>query len=152
MSEERGVKRREKQPKGENIMDKYMDTMINSFAMGMRGLGLGMCCGLYTLVGIHTYAFFKILIKLIIKRVGVKFGMVWIAIALSLLYNTCYNHFLAMITKPGSPWDLKRTEKLRNECKKRKNRKEIEDEDDDKFEGLTSNVKKVVRYRSKTVD
>ncbi len=38
---------------------------------------------------------------------GVGFGLVWIAIGLSLLYNIIYNHFFASVIKAGSPLDLK---------------------------------------------
>jgi hypothetical protein len=41
------------------------------------------------------------------KRVGVIFGLIWVAIGASLFYNIVYNHFFAMVVKPGGPKDLK---------------------------------------------
>jgi hypothetical protein len=79
----------------------------------MKTLGFCMCGGLYGLVGIHTYAFFKIIAHLIMKRIGTAFGLVWIAIGLSLVYNICYNHFLAMMIRPGNVDDLKMIETMR---------------------------------------
>jgi hypothetical protein len=40
------------------------------------------------------------------KRLGVTFGLIWIGIGLSLLYNIIFNHFMAMIIKPGGPKEL----------------------------------------------
>jgi hypothetical protein len=90
-----------------------------------------MCAGLYTLIGAHAYAFFTIIARLILKRVGSAFGLVWIAIGISLVYNICYNHFLAMTVKPGNVNDLIMIEGLRKKIKKRANRKEVDLKDQD---------------------
>ena len=79
----------------------------------MRVLGLGMCTALYALIGLHFYAYITIITKMLPQRLGHEFALVWIAIGLVLVYNIVYNHFFAMMVKPGSPYDLKRDEKLR---------------------------------------
>ena len=128
-------------------------------------LGFVLAMGLYVLVGVHTYAFFEVIAVVLKRRVGTPFGLVWCAIGLCLLYNIVFNHFLAMTVKPGSPVDLLKIEKLRKENKKRENRKaalvRIEGEDtsnddsstaeDDRFEGLQKDVKRLMKYRSKTM-
>jgi hypothetical protein len=72
----------------------------------MRLLGIGMVAGLYAVLTIHAYASFKVLTKLIPHRLGTEFGLVWVSIGVVLLYNIIYNHFFAMMIKPGSPSDL----------------------------------------------
>jgi len=79
------------------------------------------------------------------------------------VYNIVYNHLLAMLVKPGSPKDLKMIEQLRLKYKNRTHRKNVSKTldamdlaeekrvRDDRFEGLSSEVKKLLRYRSKTV-
>jgi hypothetical protein len=58
-----------------------------------------------------------------------------------------------MTIKPGNVNDLKMIEEMRKKIKKRANRKKVDiNEQEDYFEGLSSDVKKVVRYRSKTVE
>jgi len=131
----------------------------------MRLLGLGLSMGLYALLSLHVYAYFEVIAVVLKRRVGTPFGLVWVAIGLSLLYNIIFNHFLAMTLKPGSPKDLIKVEKLRKETKHRENRKAVkviiegeetttDDSDkveDDRFEGLQKDVKRLIKYRTKTV-
>jgi hypothetical protein len=131
----------------------------------MRLLGLGLSMGLYALLSLHVYAYFEVIAVVLKRRVGTPFGLVWVAIGLSLLYNIIFNHFLAMTVKPGSPKDLIKVEKLRKETKHRENRKAVkviiegeetttDDSDkveDDRFEGLQKDVKRLIKYRTKTV-
>jgi len=121
--------------------------------------------GLYALLSLHVYAYFEVIAVVLKRRVGTPFGLVWVAIGLSLLYNIIFNHFLAMTLKPGSPKDLIKVEKLRKEAKHRENRKAVkviiegeetttDDSDkveDDRFEGLQKDVKRLIKYRTKTV-
>jgi hypothetical protein len=65
------------------------------------------------------------------------------------VFNICYNHFLATIVKPGSPTDLKKVEILREQYKRRQNRKLIR-LDDDRFDSVSTDVKRLLRYRHKT--
>jgi len=97
------------------------------------------------------------------KRLGVFFGLVWISIGLSLLYNIVFNHFFAMIIKPGSPKDLEANEKLRLQVKNTESRKAAkvamnsdgstnkDIQEDDRFEGLQKDVKRLMKYRTKTI-
>lgn len=83
-------------------------------------------------------------------------GMLWISVGLIILYNILFNHFWAMVIKPGSPKDQKIVQKLRQEQKNRAYRKALEDlsqiDEDERFEGLSPEVKKLLRYRSKTIE
>ena len=65
-----------------------------------------LCIATYVLIATNVYAYFKVIIFLLKKRLGVTFGLIWIGIGLSLLYNIIFNHFMAMIIKPGGPKEL----------------------------------------------
>lgn len=135
------------------------------FKYGMRLLGVVLSIGFYAIVALHAYAYFEIIAGLLKKRLGLRFGLVWIAIGFCLLYNVIFNHFFAMVVKPGGPADLLRIEKLRQENKQREHRKAVrvvvEDDDDanvgkqeaedDRFDGLQKDVKQMIKYRSKTM-
>jgi hypothetical protein len=54
----------------------------------------------------HTYVFLTIICKVLRKRLGVTFGMVWTTIGVVITFNVVFNHLMAMIIKPGSPKDL----------------------------------------------
>ena len=77
--------------------------------------GLMMALGLYALIGLHFYAFIKVVCPLIPLRTGEELGMTWLAVGLVILYNILFNHFWAMMIKPGSPSDLRMIEKMRHE-------------------------------------
>ena len=148
------------------VIDMFGGFLDKSFSVGMRFLGAALALGLYVLVFVHAYAFFEVIAIVLKKRVGTPFGLVWCGIGLCLLYNILFNHFLAMMVKPGSPQDLLKIEKLRKEKKSgRSHRKnanvKIEGEEDptnnteivedDRFEGLQKDVKRLIRYRTKTM-
>ena len=78
-------------------------------------LGLALATGLYGLCMLHLYAFIVVICPLMKRRLGELFGVIWIAVGLIILYNILFNHFWAMIIKPGSPKDLKMVEKMRAE-------------------------------------
>jgi hypothetical protein len=63
--------------------------------------------GFYGLLGLHVYGYFEVVMFVIKRRLGTTFGLLWIAIGLSLLYNIIFNHFFACFIKAGSPLDLK---------------------------------------------
>jgi hypothetical protein len=83
------------------------------FTTAMRILGIVLSVGLYALLTLHVYAYFHVIAKVLKKRLGIPFGLLWIAIGLSLVYNIAFNHFFAMVVKPGSPSDLAKNEKQR---------------------------------------
>ena len=87
------------------------------------------------------------------RRFGTELGLIWITVGLVLVYNIVYNHFFAMIIKPGSPSDLRKTEAMRQQQKNRAHRKSVEAslDDDTKFDGISADVKKLLRYRQKTL-
>ena len=89
----------------------------------MSILGILLCISTYILLSLHVYAYFTVIALVLKKRLGVFFGLVWVAIGLSLIYNIIFNHFWAMFLKPGSPKDLVNIEILRTEIKNRESRK-----------------------------
>ena len=79
----------------------------------MRVLGPVLVCGLYSIVALHVYAYFTVITPLLKNRVGTFIGLIWIVVGLSLVYNIVFNHFLAVIIKPGGPDDTVKIEKMR---------------------------------------
>ena len=75
--------------------------------MSVRMMGPMFVIGFYLLLGLHVYSYFTVVLTVLRKRLGVPFGMVWIAIGLVIVYNIAYNHFFATVIKPGGPADLK---------------------------------------------
>ena len=86
-------------------------------------ISFGLVLGLYAIIALHFYAFVYVITPLMKSRLGTAMGMLWISVGLIILYNILFNHFWAMVIKPGSPKDQKKTEKLRHEQKNRANRK-----------------------------
>ena len=129
----------------------------------MRVLGFICTVATYVILGTHVYAFFKVIAVVIKKRLGVLFGLVWVSIGFTLVYNIVFNHFLAMIIKPSGPRDLQNNEKLRMMIKQTESRKaakvSLDDslgaadkaQEDDRFEGLQKDVKRLMKYRTKTM-
>ena len=118
----------------------------------MRILGWILAVGLYILLGMHVYAYFMVICPLLKQRLGVTFGMTWAAIGLILLYNIVFNHFLAMVLKPSNPQDLQKVEEMRLKAKNRQHRRETKDDGkDDRFEGLHKDVKRLMKYKTKTI-
>jgi hypothetical protein len=97
--------------------------MSACYSILMSGLGIILCFSTYILLSLHIYAYFTVIALVLKKRLGVFFGLVWVAIGLSLVYNIIFNHFCAMFLKPGSPKDLVNIEILRKEIKNRESRK-----------------------------
>lgn len=133
------------------------------FGLTMKTLGLGLGIGLYVLLGLHVHAFFLVIAPVLKKRLGTKLGLTWCAIGLCLLYNIAFNHFFAMTVRPGNPKDLERIEQKRKQNKDREHRKAVKvnitssnefrgGKEDDRFEGLSKDVKRLMKYRTKTVE
>ena len=79
------------------ITERLGGPIIKLFSYGMYVLGIILPISLCTLIIAHTYAFFTVVAPVIKKRLGTSFGLLWCAIGLSLLYNICFNYFLALI-------------------------------------------------------
>ena len=73
----------------------------------MRLTGPVFLLSFYMLLSLHVYAHFAVTLCVIKKRLGAPFGLLWVAIGAALFYNVVYNHFFAVIVKPGGPKDLK---------------------------------------------
>ena len=133
-------------------MGRKKDTCFNALARGiLHTFSLGVVVGVYAFLALHIYAWAKVVCPLLKKRLGTYFGMTWASIGLIFLYNILFNHFLAMMIKPGSVPDTKLVEKMRTRDKQRANRKsvekELEDDVEDRFYGLSKEVKSLLRYR-----
>jgi|LauGreDrversion4_2_1035121.scaffolds.fasta_scaffold426713_2 hypothetical protein len=73
----------------------------------MRLTGPWFVIAVYVMLLMHLYAHFSVTLCLLKKSLGNTFGLIWVAIGAMLFYNIVYNHFFAMIVKPGGPKDLK---------------------------------------------
>lgn len=84
-----------------------MNNSLVAFGVGVRMMGPLFVVGFYILLGLHVYSYFTVILTVLRKRLGIVFGMIWIAIGLVIVYNIAYNHFFATVIKPGGPADLK---------------------------------------------
>ena len=69
----------------------------------MQVLGMLLVLGTYMILTMHVYAYLTVIALVLKRRLGVFFGLVWIAIGISLLYNIVFNHFWATVVRPGGP-------------------------------------------------
>ena len=112
MATNRGVVRRVKgQPK--TLFD-YVEKVVTDYASSfVKSLGPILVLGLYAILSLHIYCFFWLIVPVLKKRLGTYFGLTWIAIGLSLVYNITFNHLMAVMIKPTGPKDLKMIETMR---------------------------------------
>ena len=96
-----------------NYFDKIEDMTMQASSVFMRVLGPALCIGLHFLVFYHFYAYIKVISPLLKMRLGTVLGITWIIVGLTLVYNICFNHLLAMLIKPGGPKDLRLVEQMR---------------------------------------
>ena len=87
--------------------------MIYGAGFIFRLMGPCFCGALYYLIWYHFDIYVNVIAKVLWKRLGVKFCLVWVSIGLVIVFNIVWNHGCAMIIKPGGPLDLANTEKLR---------------------------------------
>lgn len=120
------------------------------FSFGLRLSGPFFIIGFYYLIYLHVDAYLFHVMAIVKLRIGAAFGLTWTAVGVVLGYNVLFNHFMAMMIRAGGPLDLVRIEKLRSDIKKRSCLKEL-DEDNDRFEGISKEVKQVLKYRNKSV-
>jgi hypothetical protein len=73
----------------------------------MRLTGPFFVLGFYIIISLHLFTHFGVTLLVLNKRLGAPFGLLWVAIGACLFYNVMYNHFFAMVVKPGGPNDLK---------------------------------------------
>jgi len=110
---------------------------------------------IYGLVGVNIYAWAVVVCPLLKTRLGTTFGMIWVAIGVVTAYNIIFNHLCATFIKPGSVVDTKRVERMRVKDKERASKRdydrELDEDYDDRFYGLSQQVKKLLRYRSKSI-
>lgn len=125
---------------------------ISVIALIFRGLGPGFIIGFYYLIYLHIEAFLSVIIGVLVLRVGLQFSIVWGCVGAILGFNILFNHTMAMIIKANGPVELAKIEKLRLQYKNRISKKEANLENNDRFEGLSAEFKRVMRYRAKTVE
>ncbi len=73
----------------------------------MRIIGPIFVVSFYALMVVHVYSYFEVILVVLKKRLGTNFGLLWVAIGVAILYNIVFNHFFAMVIKPGSPSGLR---------------------------------------------
>ena len=81
----------------------------------MTLFGLGLVTAFYVLISLQFYSVVFVMAPLLKRRFGTELGLLWMCVGLALCYNIIYNHFLAMIIRPGSVKDLKMIEKMRQQ-------------------------------------
>ena len=91
-----------------------------------------------------------VIINILIKRLGVAFGMVWLFVGAILGFNVVFNHSMACLIKANGPTELKLIENLRLAFKRRQGKKEFV-EASDRFDGLSADMKRTLKYRNKTL-
>lgn len=142
------------------------------YSFFMQLFGQILTASTYVILALHVYGYFSVIAQVLKRRLGVFFGLIWISIGISLVYNIVFNHFWAMVIKPGGPRELMENENLRKENKNRENRKaakiNLEGDapaavnaprkgtaeaiiEDEKFTGLQKDVKRLIKYRIKTM-
>lgn len=145
----------------DTLVDTFANPLVNGFSCLMKLLGPILILAFYALIGLHLYAFFGVELFILKTRVGTRLGLLWTGIGLCLLYNLFFNHFMAYLIKPGSPKDLVRIENKRLKEKARGGKRDLDNGNltdlerltvnDDKFDGASKSVKKLLSYRSKTM-
>ena len=88
-------------------------------------LGPIMVIGLYSLLILHTYIYFTLIVSPVRMKLGTWPALGWIAIGITLLFNIVFNHILATLIKPNGPRELRQVESLREFYKRRTARKVI---------------------------
>ena len=61
----------------------------------------------------HIDVFLRLIIKVLYKRLGMAFGMLWLFVGAVLGFNVCFNHTMAAFVKSNGPTEVKLIEKLR---------------------------------------
>ena len=95
------------------MLEPIAEPAMKALTIAASLLGAVIGLGLYALVAAHTYAFLNCIMPALKKRMGKAFTIAWCAVGLVILYNLCFNHFFAMVTKPGSPKALLKDEDIR---------------------------------------
>ena len=153
----------------ERMLEPFAEPLQRVITIAASLLGAVFGVALYALVAVHTYAFFSCVVPALRKRMGKALTIAWCAVGLTILYNLCFNHFFAMVTRPGSPKALLKDEEIRRQMKNRDHRSAVkvnlkrdagqdgskesalDVKEDDRFVGLSKDVKRLMKYRTKTV-
>jgi len=122
------------------------------FAFCMRLAGPFFIFAFYYLIYLHIDVFLRLIIKVLYKRLGVSFGNLWLLVGAILGFNVVFNHSMAAYVKANGPTEVRLIEKLRLEYKHRQTKKDADLENNDRFAGLSQEIKKTLRYRSKSLD
>ena len=86
-----------------SMLDSVEQMVTWSGGFVMRLLGPALVIALYFIVVLHIYAYFTVITPLLKRRIGTELGMIWIVVGLALVYNIVFNHFFAVVLKPGGP-------------------------------------------------
>jgi hypothetical protein len=83
------------------------------FAFGVRMAGPCFIVLFYYMIYLHVDVFCRLVIKVLFKRLGVSFGMLWMFVGAILGFNVCFNHTLAAFVKANGPNEVKMIEQMR---------------------------------------
>ena len=78
-------------------------TMAFIYSTGMQVLGMVLVAMTYFMLGCHVYGYLTVIALVLKRRLGVFFGLTWVAIGIAILYNIVFNHFWATVIRPGGP-------------------------------------------------
>ena len=93
-----------------SMLDSVEQMVAWSGGFVMRLLGPALVIALYAIVVLHIYAYFTVITPLLKRRIGTELGIIWIVVGLALVYNIVFNHFFAVVLKPGGPKETQMTE------------------------------------------
>jgi len=110
----------------------------------MRLAGPFFIFAFYYLIYLHIDVFLRLIIKVLYKRLGVSFGNLWLLVGAILGFNVVFNHSMAAYVKANGPTEVRLIEKLRLEYKHRQTKKDADLENNDRFAGLSQEIKKCV--------
>jgi len=80
-----------------------MSAMSFIYSTSMQILGMVLVLLTYIILGVHVYGYLAVIALVLKRRLGVFFGLTWVAIGIAILYNIVFNHFWATVIRPGGP-------------------------------------------------
>lgn len=90
-----------------------IELVFDKFSQGIRFIGPIFAFALVLFVFIVVHAFFQIMLPYWIKNVSLYIGILLSAMTLFWLFNILFNYFLAVLVKPGSMEDIRKSKYYR---------------------------------------
>jgi len=133
------------------VIKYLLSPVVCIIAFVVRIIGPCFLIGFYYIIYLHADAYLFSIMPVMKRRLGLPFSLLWTACGTIIGFNVIFNHFMASVIKAHGPTDLIKIEKLRLYYKQREGRKEFREESD-RYEGISKEVKQVLKYRSKKVE